>query len=282
MAGEYEASPAKIRGVFAENLRLLLVASSPISEVCREIRINRSQFHRYLNGEAFPKPDVLHRICQVFKTDARILTEPLAAFNVPSAPVESNRLMSLHPEMADYLLVGDDPADTTVMPVGFYRFYRHSFIRPDLLQVGVMLVYEKGGRKFTRGYMIRDVAKIFGINPGRGIDREYRGMVVGNERGVTITASHWQSKSCSFTYLDRVDYVEKSFLFGYCARTMPETTRVFPVCKAIYEYIPNDTRRILAAARESRLLKPHELPELYKEFLLSSKELDTVNCTVPR
>lgn len=70
--------PARTRQIFSQNLRELSKAAGNISEVSRATGINRTQFNRYLNGEAFPRPDVLARICGLFDTDARILTEPLA------------------------------------------------------------------------------------------------------------------------------------------------------------------------------------------------------------
>ena len=30
-----------------------------LTELCREIGVNRTQFNRYLSGNAFPRPDVL-------------------------------------------------------------------------------------------------------------------------------------------------------------------------------------------------------------------------------
>ena len=40
--------------------------------------VNRVQMNRILNGESFPKPGLLKRICDYFSVDARILLQPLA------------------------------------------------------------------------------------------------------------------------------------------------------------------------------------------------------------
>ncbi len=49
-----------------------------MSEVCRAIGVNRTQFSRYLAGDAFPRPDLLLRLCDYFEVDANILIRPVA------------------------------------------------------------------------------------------------------------------------------------------------------------------------------------------------------------
>ncbi len=66
---ETNTTPTQLRAVFGQNLRLLCQGHSTISSICRELEINRTQFNRYLSGESFPQPDVLHKICSFFKTD---------------------------------------------------------------------------------------------------------------------------------------------------------------------------------------------------------------------
>ena len=60
-------SPIELRAVFGQNLRILCQKHSSISSICRDLGINRTQFNRYLSGESFPRPDVLHKICIFFK-----------------------------------------------------------------------------------------------------------------------------------------------------------------------------------------------------------------------
>ncbi|WP_074734120.1 XRE family transcriptional regulator [Ruegeria halocynthiae] len=63
--------------MFGANLRQLARKYPSVSELCRQLGINRTQFNRYLSGESFPRPDVLDRICQFFNVDARILLKPM-------------------------------------------------------------------------------------------------------------------------------------------------------------------------------------------------------------
>ena len=70
-------SPAELRSMFGENLRRLSRRYPSISELSRQLGINRTQYNRYLSGESFPRPDVLDKICRFFEVDARILLDPV-------------------------------------------------------------------------------------------------------------------------------------------------------------------------------------------------------------
>ncbi len=74
---ESTRSPAELRSLFGDNLRRLSHRYPSVSEMCRQLGINRTQFNRYLGGESFPRPDVLDRMCRFFGVDARILLKPL-------------------------------------------------------------------------------------------------------------------------------------------------------------------------------------------------------------
>lgn len=49
-----------------KNLRALCRQKGTISQVCKEIGINRQQFTKYLNGENFPRRATLEKICNYF------------------------------------------------------------------------------------------------------------------------------------------------------------------------------------------------------------------------
>ena len=96
---EKQPSPAELRKMFGANLRILADRFPSVSQLCRELGINRTQFNRYLSGESFPRPDVLHRICQFFDMDARILLEPIDTLS-------TERSVLNHPLIADYVGTG--------------------------------------------------------------------------------------------------------------------------------------------------------------------------------
>ena len=74
-------SPAELRQMFSKNLKTLTSKCASISQLSRDLNINRTQFNRYLAGESFPRPDILHKICSYFNVDARILLTPLSALS---------------------------------------------------------------------------------------------------------------------------------------------------------------------------------------------------------
>ena len=92
-------SPAELRTVFGDNLRILSRDYPSISELTRRLGINRTQFNRYLSGESFPRPDVLDRICRFFGVDARILLEPVESLTT------NNHVIS-GPFLSDFLANG--------------------------------------------------------------------------------------------------------------------------------------------------------------------------------
>lgn len=97
-------SPEELRDMFGANLKRLAQNYPSVSELCRQLGINRTQFNRYLLGESFPRPDVLDRICRFFDVDARILLKPLDEIEAqprhPSVDILDHFLAARHePEL---------------------------------------------------------------------------------------------------------------------------------------------------------------------------------------
>ncbi len=103
-------SPAELRSMFGANLRQLANSYRSVSELCRQLGINRTQFNRYLSGESFPRPDVLDRMCRFFDIDARILLKPLDEIEPVAAHPAS--------EIIDRFLV---TGSEKIMATGFYH-----------------------------------------------------------------------------------------------------------------------------------------------------------------
>lgn len=138
-ANAAQLSPGELRAVFGRNLRQLCDEGPSVSAICTAIGINRTQFNRYLSGEAFPRPDVLARICAHFGVDARILLEPLEALRSSSPPAPQMTL-------ADPLLIGvTRPVDAAVLPDGVYRFWRRSFMFSDRMVSNLAQIRSRNG-----------------------------------------------------------------------------------------------------------------------------------------
>ena len=66
---------------FSKNLQLLCSFYKSISEVCRQLGINRSQFNKYLNGSSRPSRNTLHKICNFFGVESYEIELPHHQFS---------------------------------------------------------------------------------------------------------------------------------------------------------------------------------------------------------
>jgi len=90
--------------IFGRNLRQLCKRVGTIAEVADHLDVNRVQMNRILNGESFPKPGLMKRICDYFQVDARILLQLLSELGngVPSSLKANMRMAAA----LDYALYG--------------------------------------------------------------------------------------------------------------------------------------------------------------------------------
>ena len=159
-------SPAELRQMFTKNLKTLTSKCASISQLSRDLNINRTQFNRYLAGESFPRPDILHKICSYFNVDARILLTPLSALSQNRAD------FLVHDEMREFFSgMGYLPED--YFPSGLYRFTRHSFSDQDQFITGIVSIYRKDEHTFMKGYEARNAMRRQGLRPCR-LTREYK------------------------------------------------------------------------------------------------------------
>ncbi len=224
------------------NLRQLSERAVSISALCRELGINRTQYNRYLAGESFPRPDVLHRICSYFNVDARILLEPVE--NIASV---STGLFE-HPEVSSFIGRSAETVDEEDFPSGFYRFARRSFLHDDMFVQGLTYVYRKDDHTFLRGFEAKQAMAEQGL-PTAPAQREFRGVVMPQEDGVALMISRHGAQTASFNYLARVPSFENNFWVGYVTRTVREDVAGRRVERQVVEYLGRNTRKVLAAAR---------------------------------
>ncbi|PZU81889.1 MAG: XRE family transcriptional regulator [Shinella sp.] len=69
-----------MKEIFSQNLRFLCANQGAISQVCREIGINRQQFDRYVKGGSLPAAQNLRKISSYFKISEGDLFEPTDIF----------------------------------------------------------------------------------------------------------------------------------------------------------------------------------------------------------
>lgn len=139
-------NPADLRGIFGENLRALSAAEPSVSELCRRIGINRTQFSRYLTGETFPRPDVLYKICNYFNVDANILIRRLSVGS--NADVLRTTLMRL----ADFMPPDHYDVRSEHLPDGYYQHFRRSMAYPDHVIVTLSRIWREDGVTLWKSY----------------------------------------------------------------------------------------------------------------------------------
>ena len=252
-------SPSELRSMFGSNLRALAKSYPSISELSRQLGINRTQFNRYLAGESFPRPDVLARICTFFDVDARVLLEPVEKIGRGSDPVTGSFLN-------DFLGVGASDVPESIFPSGFYRFSRRSFLDQQQFVLGLVLVFREGSSTFIRGFEARAAMVAQGLPPNRE-GREFRGLVMQQEDGVAALISRRGATTCSFNYLSRVASFESNYWVGYVARTVRETPNSQRVVRMVYEHLGHDLSKALGAARSAGYCAADQLLPFHQRLL---------------
>lgn len=256
---EMRRSPSELRSMFGSNLRGLAKAYPSISELSRQLGINRTQFNRYLSGESFPRPDVLARICDFFDVDARVLLEPVDRIG------ESNEILC-GPFLRDYIGHGVADLPETLFPSGFYRFSRRSFLDPQQFILGLVWVFRRNNATFIRGYETRAAMLAQGL-PVTCETREFRGFVLRQEDGVSAMVSRRSTMTGSFNYLSRVSSFENNYWVGYAARTMRETLGSARAVRMVYEHLGTDIGSAKAAGRASGYCAFEDLPPFHQRLL---------------
>lgn len=252
-------SPAELRDMFGANLRKLSAEYTSISDLSRQLGINRTQFNRYLSGESFPRPDVLSRICAFFNVDARVLLEPVDQIGSAQDPIAN-------PFLRDYVGVGAADVPEDLFPSGFYRFARRSFVRQDVFIVSVVNVRRQGSNTFMRGYETKSAMRVQDL-PEDPQSREYRGIVLQQEDGITIIVSRKNAMTCSYNFLNRVASFENNFWVGYVTRTVPESVGGLRATRMVYEYLGPTAKSAISAARQTGFHTTEELLPFHRRLL---------------
>ncbi|WP_299844631.1 helix-turn-helix transcriptional regulator [uncultured Roseovarius sp.] len=252
--------PAELRGIFGDNLRKLSAAYPSVAGLCRDLGINRTQFNRYLSGESFPRPDVLHQICSFFSVDARILLEPVGDIG-PAAHDLLN-----HPTLTEFF--GREPVtvDERLFPSGFYRFVRQAFIGADDFMSGLVYVTREGGYTFLRGYEPRQAIRQQGLSTNPKA-REFRGIVMRQEEGVMAIVTHRNALAASFNFLTPETSFQSNLWEGYATRTAREKVTGRRATRMVYEHLGNDIKAALRTARAAGLITLDDVPPFHARLL---------------
>lgn len=245
--------------MFGENLRVLTRNCDSVSELSRQLGINRTQFNRYLSGESFPRPDILDRICTYFDVDARILLEPVGE-------IRNGDDILNGPVLGGFLGEGCRDIPEDVFPSGFYRFSRRSFVNQGQFVIGLVYVFRENGAAYIKGYEARAAMIQQGL-PVSPQSREFRGFLTRQEDGVSALIARSKAHSATFNYLGRVASFENNFWLGYVIRPVPEFVTGTRAVRMVYEHLGRKTGEILDTARRAGLVEEHELMAFHRRLL---------------
>ncbi len=160
---------------FAENLKYLCGFYGSISEVCRQLEINRQQFNRYLNGRAFPSFKNLKKICDFFGVETEEIVLTGREFQKRVVPV--NRLTGgkTIPDHLAHILMPLMQTSAAGMEryEGYYYRYFYSFGFPGYIFRSFIRIY-----RYQDGYYIKHIERSSGRNPvlGARMTIKYHGM----------------------------------------------------------------------------------------------------------
>lgn len=245
--------------MFGENLRILAQAYPSVSELSRQLGINRTQFNRYLSGESFPRPDVLARICAFFDVDGRVLLEPVDQITNGNDPISN-------PYLREYVGAGAQDVPEDIFPSGFYRFSRRSFVKQTVFMTALVHVFRRGRTTCMRGFEAKEAMQLQAL-PISPKSREYRGLVMQQEDGIGLVVSRHNAMTCSFNYLSRVASFENNYWVGYVTRTVPEIAGEVRVTRLVYEHLGNRLQDVLPAGRAAGYCSAEELPPFHRRLL---------------
>lgn len=253
-------SPTEIRAIFGRNLRQLCEQGQPVTTICREIGINRTQFNRYLAGESFPRPDILARICSHFGVDARILLEPLDELN---RTLPDPMLM----ELRDKLLIGRTrPVDADILPDAMYRFWRKSFMFQGKIVTNVALIRTRGDVTLFKGFEENLLAKQENPNARRFPHLAYFGLVRQHVDGVSIYCQDRQNQS-NINFFEFGLEGNMRFYPGFSLLVRRRIDGMNRMTAAVLERLPNDPALWRSVAREETMRDIDTAPPIVQRAL---------------
>lgn len=253
--------------VFGQNLRALCRAHSSQANVAQALGINKVQFHRYLTGTSFPKPNLLKTVCDYFGVDARILTDPLAPDHLSALERQFRTgqkttvaglsmcdpaLAALHRAL-EYAARGNSYVpDSSDLKDGLYYGYKNSMAYPGKIAVQVYQIKTLGGARVFRGFepkaMFPPDHRFTGDGERR--PRELRGMVLSAREGHVIMALHSPpAQWIEHIFLSANSRMNDGSFTGFVTFGRREHTGVNRMARCLWQPVGKDCPALLKAAR---------------------------------
>lgn len=243
------------------NLRFACSTRKSVSEICRDIGINRQQFNRYLNGEAEPSPYNLIRIAGLFDLTPEQFHGPTEAFR--QFLVQSAK----KPSASDGLLDAF-PGDISALRrhLGYYQTYHLSLSWPGQVVCSCVRVEEANGVVTSKSIeRIRDLAHdVIQLSKYSGMLTFWRNRIFMVERSMAAEPLVAQ------TILTPFEIHQKVYLKGVTMGVSWRNGNRPYASRMIWRYLGRDTDRRAMLKRCGTLEMGHrQLPATVREFLES-------------
>ncbi len=227
-------STRELYGVFSRNLRILASAHGSVAELCRALGVNRTQFNRYLSGQASPRPEVLLRICTYFETDARILLQPIEDLHPVQPPAD--RSEPFH-AIFDYLYRGRELLELrSPPPMGIHRYWQRSSIDNNWVNSYTVRLFRRTGATLFRA--IEDRGRDGTRDRPTQARRDVRGWMMDQDDGIIMQAFQPQGKRLSFGFLTYPPTTDKVIYPGLVMLSRPSTRQVSRLEHCALEILP--------------------------------------------
>lgn len=226
------SSPRELYGIFADNLRILTEGHRSVSELCRELGVNRTQFNRYLAGQASPRPEVLHRICQHFGVNARILLEPLHEIHDPGE-------IRVQPFRAifDYLYSGRELLELrSPPPPGIHTYWQRSSLHEGWANSYTIRLFWSQGAMMFRA--LENPGRDGHRDSRRNLQKDVRGWLMDQDDGIVMQAFQPAGKRLSFGFLSYPPLSDSVVYPGVVMISRPVSRQVTRLENCALEVLP--------------------------------------------
>lgn len=244
---------------FSTNLRHACSTRKSVSEICRQLGINRQQFNRYVNGEAAPSPHNLARIAAFFGVRP-------AEFSLDPVSFEQRLMNAGGGSFGADLLSPCFPGNLQSLRrhLGYYQTYHVSLSWPGMVVCSCARLDEHEGavrvksieRIQDRPHEIRQFSKYVGLASFL------------RDRIFIVERSTGHEPMIAQTILTPFETHQRIYLKGMTLGVSWRKQNLPYASRVIWRYLGADTDRRLLLSR-CGVLQPNsrQLPPTVREFL---------------
>ena len=250
--------------VFADRLSELCETKSSVSEICRDLGINRQQFARYQNGSSIPRQALLAKIAAYFEVDQGVLysEHPVARNTTPHKRADIEQFSQLLD------CSGLEEITERDLSPGYYVQHKRSFSVPDqYIRTLVAITNDNGVYKYKTRVISGNT------NRSTGVTHYYEGVFI-KQNGFLVMADNGNIIPCVtfhvFKLSNGFDTMTKPGLHmtvGLPGSTGPKCSRL------VIEKIKRN-ESVLHIARTQGMIDKSEVPEYHLSIL--ERDTDTI------